>query len=114
MLEKSTLCRQILKVYDVVSPGLSKERALTQFELYSAEKQIFKQDFDMFLKTPSEDIAEDLLPRLASSRDLLGQICAALRHERDETFERMVFIAAEGELEKSEKYFSQLKNFKPS
>jgi hypothetical protein len=43
MFEKSNLCRQILKIYDVVSPGTSKERALTQFELYYAEKQIFKQ-----------------------------------------------------------------------
>jgi hypothetical protein len=44
MLEKSQLCREILKVYDVISPGLTRERGLTQFELYYAEKQLLKQD----------------------------------------------------------------------
>ena len=73
MFEKAKLCREILKLYDIVSPGKSKERALTQFELYFAEKQILKQDFDIFLKNPSDDVMEDLIARVKSSQEFLCQ-----------------------------------------
>jgi CHASE1-domain containing sensor protein len=49
----------------------------------------------MFWQAPSEDIRHDLSERLEASRDLLSGVMSALRHEREDTFERMVFAAAE-------------------
>ncbi len=44
--------------------GLTKERGLTQFELYSAKKQIFKKDLEIFLKNPFDDATkQDLFAR---------------------------------------------------
>ena len=104
MFEKSELCQEILKIYDVVCPGLTKERGLTQFELFSAENQIFKKDFENFLKNPSDDDKQDLAARIKSSRNLLSQIISALKYERPDTFEHMIFVAAEKELEKCKSF----------
>jgi hypothetical protein len=90
MFEKSELCQEILKIYDVVCLGLTKERGLTQFE--------------NFLKNPSEDDKQDLAARMKSSQNLLSQIISALKYERPDTFEHMIFVAAEKELEKCKSF----------
>ena len=89
--------------------GLTRERGLTMFELFSAEKQIFKKDFESFSKSPADGDRADLLHRMTTSQELLDQIICSLRHERPETFERIVFSAAQRELVKCQQIVAQFK-----
>jgi hypothetical protein len=78
------------------------------FELFSAEKQIFKKDLENFIKSPTEGVRTDLLQRMTASQELLDQIISSLRHERPETFERIVFSAAQRELVKCQQILPQI------
>ena len=94
--------------------GLTRERGLTLFELFSAQKQIFKKDVENFFTSPTEDVRNDLLQRMSSSQELLGQIISSLKHERPETFERIVFSAAQRELVKCQQIGPQIEAIKIS
>ena len=65
---KIELCKELLKVYDVVVPGLTKERGLTIYELYMAASQLGQGDEEQLL-------------------DLLKEADQCLEHERTGTFE---------------------------
>ena len=66
LIKKIEFCKELLKVYDVVVPGLTKERGLTMYELYLSCTQLGQ--------------GEDLL-------DLLKEAQQCLQHERKGTFE---------------------------
>ena len=70
---------------------------------------MFKKDFENFFKDPSDDVArQDIFARGTSSRELLIQIVASLRHERPETFEQIVLSAAQRELVKVRQILEQI------
>ena len=82
---KAQFCEELLAVFDVVTPGLTKERGLTLFELASV--MLFRADKS----------APDL-KALRRCEEILAEAVQCLRHERPETFEHFVLIAAQKQL----------------
>ena len=84
---KRELCEDLMAVLDVITPGLTKERGLTLFELASVI--LFRAD---------KEEGPGGLKALRRCEEILGEAVQCLRHERPETFEHFVMLAAKKQL----------------
>ncbi|XP_059093239.1 SET domain-containing protein SmydA-8-like isoform X3 [Tigriopus californicus] len=89
-LRKRTLCRDLLTTYDIIVPGLTRERGLTLFELKSVEMYLVKKSLEGFLDLTKAEKLE----RLELCSKLLRESQACLQYESSDTFENMVYQAA--------------------
>lgn len=89
-LRKRTLCRDLLAIYDIIVPGLTRERGLTLFELKSVEMYLVKKSLEGFFDLTKAE----KLKRLELCSKLLRESQECLQYESSDTFENMVYQAA--------------------
>ena len=88
---KRELCEDLMAVLDVITPGLTKERGLTLFELASVI--LFQADKE------SVEEGHGGIKALRRCEEILAEAVRCLRHERPETFEHFVMLAAKKQLQ---------------
>ena len=76
-----------MAVLDVITPGLTKERGLTLFELASV--MLFQAD---------REEGHSGMKALRKCEEILTEAVRCLRHERPETFEHFVMLASKRQL----------------
>ena len=84
---KRELCEDLMAVLDVITPGLTKERGLTLFELASV--MLFQAD---------RGEGHSGMKALRKCEEILAEAVRCLRHERPETFEHFVMLASKRQL----------------
>ena len=89
---KRELCEDLMAVLDVITPGLTKERGLTLFELASVI--LFRVNKDGL-----EEESHGGLKALRQCEEILADAVRCLKHERPETFEHFVLLAAKKQLQ---------------
>ena len=89
---KRELCEDLMAVLDVITPGLTKERGLTLFELASVI--LFRVN-----KGGLEEESHGGLKALRRCEEILAEAVRCLEHERPETFEHFVKLAATKQLQ---------------
>ncbi len=99
---KAGFCRELLSAFDVVAPGLTKERGLTLFELVSVKLFTFASNNN---NNNSDDQVDLLKTCLVDLKDAV----ACLENERPGTFEHMVRLTAEKQMEQCGELIEVLK-----
>ena len=87
-LERIKLGTELLKVYDVITPGLTKERGLTSFEIHSGLLRRIKCEL---LHPIEPDQCQKLLEQCRQSLEYGLQAQKCLQFERENSFENMIF-----------------------
>lgn len=80
-----------MAVYDVICPGLTKERGLTLFELYTVSMHLINKELE------GKEVTAQLVDKLRNGLSVLNQVLECLCHERPNTFEHMVKENAKAE-----------------
>ena len=84
-IQRVELARQILRIFDVITPGLTKERGLCLFEIHAGLLRRLKKVLQTTELTSGE--AKKMLKEL-NHITLLGlEACQCLKFERPDTFE---------------------------
>lgn len=95
---KQDICHDLLSIYDVISPGLTKERGLTLLEFVSVRLFLAKHDLD----------SQDHLLIVSECYQMLQEAEKCLKHERKSTFEHFVLLATIKLIKESKELISLL------
>ncbi len=91
MSRKRSFCAELLEAYDVVAPGLSKERGLALYEIFTVDFFLLKKALAKLELSSTE--TEECLSQAKLCRDRLSESQICLKHERDGSFEHRVLDA---------------------
>jgi len=98
LTKKLSFAMDILKQYDIVSPGLTKERGLTLFEVFRASFSLAKLEFQGRDETGQLKLESSKRPHvmegLAYCQLVIEEAIKCLSHEKPGSFEDMVRQAA--------------------
>lgn len=76
---KITLCRDVLKILDVIQPGLNRARAMVMYEIFTSMGAVLKKNWNS-LPNRSEHVEE--------ARKLLGDIIKVFEWEDESSLEQ--------------------------